>query len=137
MSVWVRIFGKPANYYSLGKQSPLTIVFSLLHSLPMLHTLWESQEKLFIVKLAGESFRFGIFLKFSSLQFCHILFQWQISSIEIYLSLLLQAFPNSSNWLGERSLRRGSFDQLNQNWRPKFAKSMRVKQKWNGNNDYS
>ena len=45
--VWVRIFDKPANYYNLGKQWPLTILFSVLHSLPMLHTLWESQELCF------------------------------------------------------------------------------------------
>ena len=93
--VWVRIFGKPANYYNLGKQSPLTILFSLLHSLPMLHPLWESQERLFIVKLTGKSFRFRIFLKFNGLQFCYSKFQWQISSSEIYLSFLLQSFPNS------------------------------------------
>ena len=38
--MWVRIFGKTANYYNLVKQSTLIIVFSLLlHSL-----LWESQE---------------------------------------------------------------------------------------------
>ena len=34
---WVLIFGKPANNYDLGKQSPLTIIcLHLLHSLPML-----------------------------------------------------------------------------------------------------
>ena len=33
-------FWKPANYYNLGKQSPLTILFGLLlHSLPMIHPL--------------------------------------------------------------------------------------------------
>ena len=90
-------FGKPATYYSLGKRSPLTILFSfLLHSLPMLPPLWESQGRLFILKLTGESFSFQIFLKFSGLQFCYSVFKWQIFSTEIYLSLLLQDFPNSA-----------------------------------------
>ena len=148
------LFGKPANYYNLGKQSPLTIFFNLLHSLPMLYPLWESQERHFIVKLTGESFRFHIFLKFSGLQFCYIVFQRQFSSTEIYLSALLQGFPNSGKgcwggirnftvgWGGglpvEGNLRSSDFDQLQSKltW-PKFPKSMRLKQKWNRNNDYS
>ena len=93
------IFGKPANYYNLGKQSPLAIVFSLLiHSLTMLHPLRVSG-KTFIVTLTGESFRFGIFLKFNGLQFCYSVFQWWISSTEIYLSLLLIIFAPKPFWI--------------------------------------
>ena len=145
-------FWKPANYYNLGKQSPLTILFGLLlHSLSMIHPLWESQERLFNIKMTGESFRFRIFLKFSGLQFCYIVFQSQISSIQIHLSLL-QEFPNSGKecWEGDQkfygggiflpgkgNLRRSDFNQLKSKltW-PKFPKSMRLKQKWNRNNDY-
>ena len=98
--VWVRFFGKPANYYNLGKQSPLTTLFRLpLHSLPMLHPPLSVSGKIFIVKLSCESFRFGIFLKFNSLQFCYSVFQWQISSTEIYLSLLLVTFVPKSFWV--------------------------------------
>ena len=55
--------------------------------------------KTFIVKQIGESFRFGIFLKFNGLQFCYSVFQWQISSTEIYLSLLLITFAPKSVWI--------------------------------------
>ena len=98
--VWVRIFSKPANCYNLGKQSPLTILFSLpLHSLPMLHPPLRVSGKTFFAELTGESFRFGIFLKFNGLQFCCSVFQWQISSTEIYSSLLLITFAPKSFWI--------------------------------------
>ena len=99
--MWVRIFGKPASYYNLGKQSPLTIIFSLLllYSQPMLHSPLRISGKTSIVKLTHESFRFGIFLKFNGLQFCYSMFQWQISSTEIYLSLLLTTFSPKSFWI--------------------------------------
>ena len=94
------IFGKLANYYNLGEESPLIILFSLfLHSLPMLHPPLRASGKTFIVKLTGESFRFGIFSKFNGLQFCYSVFQWQISSTEIYLILLLIAFAPKSFWI--------------------------------------
>ena len=81
----------------MGKQSTLTILFSILHySLPMLHP--QGSRKTFIVNLTDESFRFGIFLKFNGLQFCYSVFQWQISSTEIYLSLLLITFAPKSFW---------------------------------------
>ena len=52
------IFGKPANTYSLCKQSPLTILFCLLlHFLPMLHPLLRVSGKPVIVKLTGEIFK--------------------------------------------------------------------------------
>ena len=98
--VWVRIFGKPANYYNLGKQWPLTILFSLLlHSLPMLHPPLRVLAKTLIIKLTSESFRFGIYLKFNGLQFCCSVFQWQICSTEICLSLLLITFAPESFWV--------------------------------------
>ena len=68
----------------------------------------------------------------SRLRVSGIVFQWQISSTEIYLSFLLQCFPNSGKgcwgrgrgelqilWEGwiflpgeEENLRRSDFDQL-------------------------
>ena len=90
-------------------------------------------------------------MKFSCLQFCYIVFQWQITSTKIYLSLLLQGFPNSGkvvaweggsggieNFIGEillpgeGSLKRSDFDQLKSKltW-PKFPNGMRLEQKWN------
>ena len=56
--VWVRIFGKPTNNYNLGKQSLLTIFFSLLpHPLPMLHPPLRVSKKSIIGNLTGESFK--------------------------------------------------------------------------------
>ena len=80
------------------------------------------------------------------------MFQWQFSSTEIYLIVLLQGVPNSGKecwgeseilrwgWgiflSVEGNLRSSDFDQLESKLtRPKFPKSMRLKQKWNRNND--
>ena len=60
------IFGKPANYCNLGKQSRLTIFFSLLLPVHSPSPLRVSR-RTFIVKLTGESFRFRIFLKFNTI----------------------------------------------------------------------
>ena len=93
-------FGKLANYYNSSKQSPLTILFShLLHSLPIIYPTLRVPGKLFIIKLTSESFRFGMFLKFNGLQFSYSVFQWQISSTEIYLSLLIITFASKSFWI--------------------------------------
>ena len=118
------IFGKPANYCNLGKKSRLAILFSLLlHSLSILHPLWESQEGLSSSSWLVKVLDFEYF--WSSIQFCYCVFQWLISSTEIYLILLLQSFPNSDKgqgkyWklylgefvlAGEGNLRRGWFRQ--------------------------
>ena len=49
-----------------------------------------------MVKLTGESFRLGIFLKFIGLRISYSVFQWHISSTEIYLGLLLITFAPKS-----------------------------------------
>ena len=88
--MWVWNFSKTPNYYNLGKQSPLTILFILLlHSLPTLRPPLRVSGKTFIVKLTGQSFRFGIFLNFNGFQLCYSVYQWRISSADIYLNLLL------------------------------------------------
>ena len=65
----------------------------------MLHLPLGVSGKTFIVKLTVEGLRFGIFLKFSSLQFCYSVFQFQISSTEIYLNILLITFAPKSFWI--------------------------------------
>ena len=61
--------------------------------------LWESQESLSSLSWPLKVLRFGTFLKFNSLQFCYSVFQWQISSTEIYLSLLLITCSPKSFWI--------------------------------------
>ena len=61
----------------------------------MLHAPLRVSGRTFIVKLTGESFRFGIIFKFNGLQLCYSVFQWQIFSAEIYLSLLIIFAPKS------------------------------------------
>ena len=74
--------------------------FSLfLRSQPMSYSPLRVSGKPFVVKLTGESFRFGIFLIFHGFQFCYTVSQWQISSTEIYLSLLLVTFAPKSFWI--------------------------------------
>ena len=53
--VWVRVFGKTANNYNLGKQSPLTILFCL-HLLPskqflVFKTSWRRLQDVFSVTI--------------------------------------------------------------------------------------
>ena len=51
--------------------------------------LWESQESLSTSSWILKVLRCCIFLEFDGLQACYIVFQWQISSKENYLRLLL------------------------------------------------
>ena len=64
----------------------------------MLHPPPRVAGKTFIVKLTGESFRLGMFLKFNGLQFCYNVFHGQIFSTEIYLNLLTITFAPKFFW---------------------------------------
>ena len=88
--------------------------------------------KTFIVKLTGESFRFGIFLKLMVYNSVTVCFSDRFLQQKFILNFLLQGFPNSNkvwvrergggNWKfywegiflpGEGNLRRSDFDNLN------------------------
>ena len=91
------VFVKSSRFKLQFRQK--TILFSLLHFLPILNSPLRISEKPFIFLLTGESFRRGIFLKFGSSKFCSSVFQWQISSLGIYLSLLLITSAPKSFWI--------------------------------------
>ena len=95
--VWARIFCKPASNYNLVKKSPIAIFFFVSFiPYPCSVSLWESQESQSLLSWQVKVKRFGIFLKFNGSQFCYSVFLWQISSAEIYLSLLLITYDPKS-----------------------------------------
>ena len=100
-----------------------SISIPILYSIPSESLRKDFSSSSWLVKV----FDFRILIKFNGLQFCYSVFQWQISSTEIYLSLLLQSFQivvrsvggGIRNFTGqiflpsEGNLRRSDFDNLN------------------------
>ena len=94
--VWVMIFGKPANKIWANSHLLLSFFSSSSISHPCSIPLWVSQEGLSSLRWLVKALRFVIFLNSNGLQVCYIVFQWEISFTEIYLSLLLVTFAPKS-----------------------------------------